>query len=115
MQGLRPLLEQMTGCIPSMDNGSLIAALKNFVDGTKDLPFGGSNHIKILSHLECLISSLNGGLTTIINKLAEWKTQYKYTEMFIAILQHSAIVVQRFILGEAQVEILLLILNRRCQ
>ena len=73
MQGLQSLLKQMTGCIPSINNNNLITALKNFVNGIKDLFFENSNHIKILSHLEYLISSLNEGLTAIINKLAEWK------------------------------------------
>ena len=111
MQGLRPLLNQMTECIPPKDDNSLIAALKKFMDGTKDLPSGDSEHVKTSSHLGRLISSLDGDLTAIVNKLAEWKTHYKYTKMFMAILQYSVMVVQRFILGETQVQTLSLPLN----
>jgi len=51
---------------------SLITALKKFIDRTKDIPSGDSEHVKTLSHLKRLISSLDGDLTAIVNKLRTW-------------------------------------------
>ena len=49
---------------------------------------------------------LNGNsLTAIINNLAKWKKDQKYSKMFTIIRHYFVIVVQRFIQGEVKVTI----------
>lgn len=55
--------------------------------------------------IEELHLSHSGGITGIVNSLAEKEMYQGYTKTFIPILKYSLIAVQRFCQGDAQVPI----------
>jgi hypothetical protein len=80
------MVEEMTKHIPSIDDDDLIEDLRGVVGPIEN------HHVK-----------RSGGITGIINSLAERETYHKFAKTFTAILKYSLLAVQRFCQGDAQV------------
>ncbi len=79
VNGLSGLLGEITKHIPLVDDSDLVEHLRDRMKSTEDL------------HLHH-----SGGITDIINSLAEKETYHRYAKTFAAILKYSLMAVQRF-------------------
>jgi hypothetical protein len=80
------LLREMTKHIPPVDDDDLIGHLMGWLGPTDNL------------HL-----SRSGGITNIVNRLAQRETYHRFAKTFTTILKYSLLAVQRYRQGDAQV------------